>query len=67
MTPTLSQVQAWSTDHLTDAAGSWTRAATLWEGSFTQLSRQVGAPGGTPWLGAAADAAQQRAAGAVWR
>ena len=61
MTPTLSQVQAWSTDHLTDAAGSWTRAATLWEGSFTQLSRQVGAPGGTPWLGAAADAAQQRA------
>ena len=59
--PTLSQVRAWGVGHLTDAATHWTATATVWEDTFTQLTGQIGAPGGTPWIGEAADAAQGRA------
>jgi hypothetical protein len=59
--PNLSAVRGWHTSHLTDAATHWTKAATVWEDTFTRLSQSVSNPGGTPWLGAAADAAQLRA------
>jgi hypothetical protein len=58
--PNLSQVQFWDTDHLTDAATHWTNTANLWEETFTQVSQQIPCPGGSPWDGAAAGAAQQR-------
>ena len=59
--PTLSQVKSWDTGHLTDAANRWTNTATVWENHFTALSAQIASPGGTPWDGVAAEAAQQRA------
>ncbi len=59
--PTVSQVRRWDTEHLTEAATHWTNTANLWEEAFTQASRQMPSPGGTPWEGAAAAAAQQRA------
>jgi hypothetical protein len=58
---TASAVRGWDTTHLTDAATYWTKTATAWEDTFTRLSQSVSNPGGTPWLGEAADAAQQRA------
>lgn len=61
MALTLSQVRQWSTDYLSDAAGHWTRTAEMWEGHFSELANQIGAPGGTPWHGEAADAAFLRA------
>ncbi|CAN5632381.1 hypothetical protein BH09ACT7_BH09ACT7_55270 [soil metagenome] len=59
--PTLSAVRRWDTTHLIDAATDWTKTATVWEDTFSGLSQSVSNPGGTPWLGEAADAAQQRA------
>ena len=59
--PTLSQVRMWGTEHLTEAAQSWTHTATVWEDCFTQLTSCIGFPGGTPWEGEAADAAFARA------
>ena len=61
MTPTLSQVRNWDTEHLTAAADHWTKTATVWEDRFTRYATHVNNPGGTPWEGTAADAAQQRA------
>jgi hypothetical protein len=58
---TLSAVRGWDTTHLIDAAAHWTKTATVWEDTFTRLSQSVSNPGGTSWLGAAADAAQHRA------
>lgn len=59
--PTLSQVKAWDSEHLTTAATQWTNTATVWEDAFTHVSTQVPCPGGLPWEGEAAGAAQQRA------
>ncbi|MCV7177405.1 WXG100 family type VII secretion target [Mycolicibacterium sphagni] len=59
--PTLCQVKSWDTSHLTEAASHWTQTAAVWENHFTALSTQIGSPGGTPWEGVAAEAAQQRA------
>jgi hypothetical protein len=55
--PTLSQIQAWSTDHLETAATHWTQTADTWEDAFTKIHREAPYPGGTPWEGAAAEAA----------
>ena len=60
-TPTLSAVRHWDTAHLTEAAGTWTTTATVWEDTFTELVTRIGRPGGSPWSGEAADAAQERA------
>ncbi|WP_233211491.1 hypothetical protein [Mycobacterium sp. shizuoka-1] len=54
-------MRGWDTTHLTEAASHWTKTATIWEDTFTQLSQSINNPGGTPWLGHAADAAQHRA------
>jgi hypothetical protein len=59
--PTLSQVRRWTTAHLTDAADHWTNTATMWQDHFGDLADQISAPGGTAWLGDAADAAYRRA------
>lgn len=59
----LTQVRAWATRHLADAAREWTRSADTREHTFTQLAQRVGNPGGTQWHGATAESAQQRASG----
>jgi hypothetical protein len=58
--PTLSQVQAMDTTHLREASAYWTRTANLWEEVFSEVHKRVWAPGGTPWTGRAAAAAEQR-------
>lgn len=57
---TLSSVRTWDTDHLMDAATHWTTAATIWQDAFDHVHSQIPAPGGTPWVGDAADAALRR-------
>ncbi len=59
--PTRSEVENWDTEHLDAAADHWSKTATVWEDCFTQYAHQVANPGGTPWEGDAAEAAQQRA------
>ena len=59
--PTLSDVRAWDTEHLTAAAAFWTKTATVWEDAFSDLAARISAPGGVPWEGEAAEAAQQLA------
>jgi hypothetical protein len=61
--PSLTQVRAWDTGHLTEAATRWTATATatMWEDAFTHVSIQITKPGDTPWEGVAAEAAQERA------
>ncbi|BBZ76894.1 hypothetical protein MANY_22310 [Mycolicibacterium anyangense] len=59
--PTLSAVRSWDVTHLRTAASQWAKTAKVWEDTFTQLSQNVNNPGGTPWLGEAAEAAQERA------
>ncbi|POX88999.1 hypothetical protein C3469_12635 [Mycobacterium kansasii] len=39
MPATLSQIRAWSTEHLIDAAGYWTQTADHWEDVFLQEYR----------------------------
>nr|MCW1959182.1 hypothetical protein [Mycobacterium sp.] len=59
--PTLSAVRLWDTAHLIEAAAHWARTAAVWEGDFTELAAHIGVPGGAPWEGLTAEAAQQRA------
>jgi hypothetical protein len=58
--PSLSTIEAWSTTHLESAAMYWTGTANAWEQAFTVVHREALAPGGTTWLGKAADAAAFR-------
>jgi hypothetical protein len=58
--PTLSQVQTLDTAYLREAAGYWTRTAELWEQAFTEVHGRMSTPGGAPWKGEAAGAAQER-------
>ncbi|GFG52286.1 hypothetical protein [Mycolicibacterium agri] len=58
---TLSQVRCWDSEYLTEAALHWSRTADRWNDAFTQIERLTHSPGGTPWEGAAASAAQDRA------
>ncbi|WP_166906157.1 hypothetical protein [Mycobacterium sp. DL440] len=57
---TRSDIEEWSTSHLSDAASSWRSAATASEDAFDQHRQNVSAPGGTTWEGAAKDAALDR-------
>jgi len=54
----LSEITAWDTTHLENAARDWTATAKHWESSFTSIHQAAVAPGGTAWEGAAAEAAQ---------
>jgi hypothetical protein len=58
--PSLSEIVNWDTTHLVDAATHFTSAAQQWENHFTTIHELTLAPGGTPWEGRAADAAQLR-------
>jgi hypothetical protein len=59
--PTLSQIEAFETDHLGAAATHWSSTAERWEDSFAKLALHMPFPDGDPWLGDAGDAAQRRA------
>jgi hypothetical protein len=57
MVPTLSQIEAYSTDHLVDAADHWDRLADRWEDAHWQVRNQAHV---LAWQGAAADALRER-------
>lgn len=57
MPATLSQIRAWSTEHLIDAAGYWTKTADQWEDVFLQMRNQSYA---IAWNGAGGDALRER-------
>ena len=59
----LSGLYAWPTDHLSEVAAYWTDTAESWESAFNRISDHISTPGGTPWTGEAAEAAQSRADG----
>lgn len=58
--PTRSQIEDWSTSHLTDAATNWRRAAAGSESAFDEHRQNIASPGGTTWEGDAKDAAIDR-------
>lgn len=58
--PTRSEIEEWSTSHLSDAATSWRSAATASEGAFDKHRQNISSPGGTTWEGDAKDAALDR-------
>lgn len=58
--PTRSEIQAWSTAHLANAAAAWRGAAAASEDAFEQHRQNIVAPGGTTWEGDAKDAALDR-------
>lgn len=57
MPATLSEIRAWSTEHLVNAAGYWTTTADHWEDVFLQMKNQSYA---LAWEGAGGDALRQR-------
>ncbi|ETB02703.1 hypothetical protein P863_24820 [Mycobacterium avium subsp. silvaticum ATCC 49884] len=57
----MSQVRALDTKYLTRAADFWSRSASLWEQTFTEINDRMLAPRGVAWKGQAAVAAQARA------
>lgn len=57
MAATLSQIQAWSTEHLIDAARYWTTTADQWEDVFFRVRDQSFA---LAWHGAGGDALRER-------
>ena len=57
MFPTLSQIEAYSTEHLVDAADHWDSLADRWEDAHWQVRNQAHV---LDWQGAAADALRAR-------
>lgn len=57
MPATLSQIRAWSTEHLIDAAAYWTQTADRWEDVFLTMRNQSHS---ITWRGAGGDALRQR-------
>lgn len=57
MPATLSQIEAWSTEHLIDAAAYWTHTADRWEDAFLTMRNQAQS---ITWHGAGGDALRQR-------
>lgn len=57
MAVTLSQIQAWSTAQLTEAASYWTKTADQWEDAFLTMRNQSQS---VAWQGAGGDALRQR-------
>lgn len=55
--PTLSQIQAWDTEHLIDAAEHWDATADRWDGVYGQVWQQSL---GMDWQGQARDALVDR-------
>lgn len=61
--PSLAQILGWDTQHLYRAATDWAATAEHWEDSFAALHSGTLSPGGTVWVGEAAEAVQERAFG----
>lgn len=59
--PTKSEIEEWSTSHLSDAATAWRTAATGSETAFDEHRQNISSPGGTTWEGNAKDTALDRA------
>ena len=57
MVATLSQIRAWSTEHLVDAAGHWTTTADQWEDAFIRIRNQSYS---LTWKGDGGDGLRQR-------
>ncbi|MBZ4618819.1 hypothetical protein [Mycobacterium avium] len=57
MPATLSQILAWSTEHLIEAAGYWTQTADRWEDGFLTMRNQAQS---IAWRGAGGDALRER-------
>ncbi|WP_459971763.1 C2 family cysteine protease [Mycobacterium sp. MUNTM1] len=53
----MSQIQAWDTQHLVDAAAYWNKIADHWEDVFLQVRNQSVS---LPWRGAGGEALRQR-------
>jgi hypothetical protein len=60
MPPTLSQLQAWDTEHLINAANHWTTTADQWEDAFTQMRNEAQT---IAWEGEGGDALRARTSG----
>lgn len=58
--PTRSEIGAWSTTDLANAATSWRQAAAESESAFDEHRQNIASPGGTTWEGDAKDAALNR-------
>jgi hypothetical protein len=57
MVASLSQIRAWSTEHLVDAASSWTTTADQWEDVFVRMRNQSHS---IAWKGDGGDGLRQR-------
>lgn len=57
MPATLSQIRAWSTEHLIAAAGYWSQTADRWEDAFLTMRNQSHS---ITWHGAGGDGLRQR-------
>ena len=57
MLPTLSQIQAWDTEHLIEAATYWSKTANQWEDVFLRMRNQSHT---IIWEGAGGDGLRQR-------
>ncbi len=57
MPATLSQIRAWGTEHLTNAASYWTKTADQWEDVFLQMRNQSYS---IAWKGDGGDGLRQR-------
>ncbi len=58
--PTRTEIEAWTTSHLADAAIAWRTAAAASEDAFDRHRININSPGGTTWEGDAKDAALDR-------
>jgi len=59
-TLTRSDIESWDVDHLSAAASAWRSTAQSWQDGFTAVNSAILRPGGTEWVGSAADAASLR-------
>lgn len=59
--PTLTQIAQWDVKHLEDAAAHWNKVANIWEEAYYNVRVETLTPGGTEWVGEAADMAQAHA------
>lgn len=57
MPASLSQIRAWSTEHLTNAASYWITTANQWENTFLQMRNQSHT---IAWQGDGGDGLRQR-------
>src|SRR5277367_6080041 len=59
--PGLSEVQGLDTTHLREAQKYWSNTGNLWDQVFTEVHEKISTPAGSPWIGEAAAAGQERA------